>query len=198
MAERLATWEARSAWRGVLAAPPQISETHGVTVKTRDNIGLATIIARGGQEDRLQATLATSYAVDLPARPVLAHGRGLDLVWAGPAQWLAVSDDRAIAARLAGELAGIAAVSDQSDGRAALRLSGPKLRDTLAKGCPIDLHPRAFRPGDTAITAIAHIGVQFWQVDEASTFDILVARSMAGSFWTWFSAAASEFGIEVR
>lgn len=198
MVERLATWEAQSAWRDLPAKPPERQKLHSVTVKPRDNLGLATVIARRGQEDALCARLASTYATDLPARPILAHGRGLDLVWSGPAQWLAVSDDRAIAALLGGELAGMAAVSDQTDGRAVLRLSGPKLRDALAKGCPIDLHPRAFRTGDTAITAIAHIGVQFWQVDEAPTFDMLVARSMAGSFWSWFSAAAAEFGIEIR
>jgi sarcosine oxidase subunit gamma len=97
-----------------------------------------------------------------------------------------------------GRLDGLASLSDQSDARAVLRLSGPKLRETLAKGCAVDLHARAFRPGDTAITAIAHIGVQLWQVDEGPTFDILVARSMAGSFWRWFSASAAEFGLELR
>jgi sarcosine oxidase subunit gamma len=122
----------------------------------------------------------------------------LDLIWAGPQQWLAISEDRAAPERLARALEGLAAVSDQSDGRAVLRLSGPKLRDTMAKGCPVDLHPRAFRPGDTALTAIAHIGVQLWQLDEAPTFEIAVFRSMAGSFWRWLSGSAAEFGLEVR
>jgi methylglutamate dehydrogenase subunit D len=30
-----------------------------------------------------------------------------------------------------------------------LRITSPRVRDALAKGVAIDLHPRAFRPGDT-------------------------------------------------
>jgi sarcosine oxidase subunit gamma len=169
----------------------------GVCVAPRDNLGLATVTARRDAGE-LRARLGALYGLEAPARPVVAHGRALDLAWAGPEQWLAVSTDRAMADRLAGELKGLAAVSDQSDGRAILRVSGPKLRETLAKGCPIDLHPRMFGPGDTAITAIAHMGVQLWQIDDAPTFDLLVARSMAGSFWRWLSASAGEFGLDLR
>jgi sarcosine oxidase subunit gamma len=155
------------------------------------------VITRRGQDSALRSRFA-ALGVDAPGHPVLACGRGFDLVWAGPQQWLAMSGDRAMPAHLAVELEGLASVSDQSDGRAVVRLSGPKLRETLAKGCAIDLHPRAFRPGHTAITAIAHIGVQLWQHDEEPTFDLLVARSMAGSFWGWLSASAAEFGLALR
>ena len=43
--------------------------------------------------------------------------------------------------------------SDQSDSRLVLRLSGPRVRDVLAKGVPVDLHPKAFKPGDVAMHA---------------------------------------------
>jgi sarcosine oxidase subunit gamma len=169
-----------------------------VSIMPRENLGLATVIARSGQVDGLRAKLVGLYGLEAPARPAVARGRALDLLWAGPEQWLAVSADRATADRLAGELKEVAAVCDQSDGRAVLRICGPKVRETLAKGCPLDLHPRAFRPGDTALTAIAHVGAQLWQVDDAPTFDLVVARSMAGSFWRWLSASAAEFGWDLR
>jgi len=89
-----------------------------------------------------------------------------------------------------------AAVSDQSDARLVLRLSGPKLRDVLAKGVPIDLHPNVFKPGDVATTLVAYIGVQLDRIDEAS-FQLTAPRSMAGSLWSWLSASAAEFGYEV-
>jgi sarcosine oxidase subunit gamma len=156
------------------------------------------VIASGTKTEQLRERFAALYGLEPPTRPAVAHGRALDLAWAGPEQWLAVSAERTVAERLAGELEGLAAVSDQSDGRAVLRLSGPKVREMLAKGCPVDLHPRAFRPGDTAITAIAHVGVQLWQVDDGPTFDLLVARSMAASFWRWLSVSSREFGFAAR
>jgi heterotetrameric sarcosine oxidase gamma subunit len=194
-----AGWLRQSAWAGLLPAgrtgcavgPP------GVTVSSRDDLGLATVIARTGALAELVRLLSASHGIDLPARPVVAGGRAFDLVWAGPEQWLAVSDDWSIARRLADELAGLASVADQSDARAVLRIGGPRARAVLAKGCPLDLHPRAFGPGDTAVTAIAHVGVQLWQLDDAPTYELAVPRSMAKSFWTWLSASAAEFGLAV-
>lgn len=194
-----AGWLRQSAWAGLLPAgrtgcavgPP------GVTVSPLDDLGLATVMARNGALAELARLLSASHGIDLPARPIVAAGGALSLVWAGPEQWLAVSHDRSIARRLADELAGLASVADQSDGRAVLRIGGPRARAALAKGCPLDLHPRAFGPGDTAVTAIAHVGVQLWQLDDAPTYELAVPRSMAKSFWTWLSASAAEFGLVV-
>jgi heterotetrameric sarcosine oxidase gamma subunit len=88
-------------------------------------------------------------------------------------------------------------VSDQSDARLVLRLSGPRVRDVLAKGLAIDLHPKAFKPGDVASTPIASIGVQIDMLDAAPTYQLTAPRSMAGSFWSWLSASAAEFGYDV-
>jgi sarcosine oxidase subunit gamma len=99
------------------------------------------------------------------------------------------------------ELAPHAAVTDQSDSRAALQLSGSHLRDALAKGVMIDLHPATFAVGDAAATSVAHIGIQLWRLPDATdgpVFEIMVARSLAGSFWSWFTASAAEFGCRVE
>jgi heterotetrameric sarcosine oxidase gamma subunit len=67
----------------------------------------------------------------------------------------------------------------------------------------IDLHPAAFPPGAAAMTSIAHIGVHLWRLDahandRDAVFDILIARSMAASFWSWATASAAEYGCGVR
>ncbi|MCX5495280.1 hypothetical protein OSH11_11225 [Kaistia dalseonensis] len=89
-----------------------------------------------------------------------------------------------------------AAISAQGDGRAVLRLSGPNVHDTLAKGLPIDLHESAFKPGDVAITQIAHIGVTIRQIDSSPTYEIILARSLSLSFWSWLVASSGEFGLD--
>jgi heterotetrameric sarcosine oxidase gamma subunit len=191
-----APWTGRSAWAGILPAGSGL-EAPGVTVRPRDGLGLATVIAGRGAMPELAVRLRELHGVALPDRPVVARGPALDFVWAGPDQWLAVSKaDPRVAARLAADCGPLAAVSDQSDGRAVLRIGGPRARAALAKGCPLDLHPRAFRPGDAALTAIGHVGVQLWQVDEGPAYDVAVFRSMARSFWTWLSSAAAEFGVD--
>jgi methylglutamate dehydrogenase subunit D len=78
-----------------------------------------------------------------------------------------------------------------------LRLTGPQARAVLAKGLPIDLHPRAFAPGSAATSTISLMGVQIWQVDDAPTYDLAFFRSVSASFWHWLTASAAEFGYEV-
>jgi sarcosine oxidase subunit gamma len=94
-------------------------------------------------------------------------------------------------------LAGLASIADQSDGRVVLRLSGDRARDVLAKGIPVDLHPRGFRTGDVASTVVAHIGVQIQQLDDRPTFQLIALRSFAGSLWSWLAKSAAEFGYEI-
>jgi methylglutamate dehydrogenase subunit D len=193
-------WSRRSAWAGLLPTGRigAAEGAPGVTAMPRDGLGLATVIARSGALAELRGVVMDLHGIAAPDRPVVVRGGAFDLVWAGPEQWLAVSDgDRQLAARLAREVGPLAAVSDQSDARAVLRIAGPSAREALAKGCPIDLHSRAFKPGDIAVTAIAHVGVQLWQRDEAPTYELAVPRSMAGSFWGWLSASAAEFGLAI-
>lgn len=171
------------------------ARTPGVRVVPRNNLGVASIIGRRDAPDLL-SELARRLGVEPPTTPRMVQGRDSDLIWSGAAHWLSVSATRDSVQSLAGMLTGVAAVADQSDARIVLRASGPNIRDVLAKGCLIDLHPRAFRPGDAALTSIAHIGVQLWAVD-AATFDLAVPRSMAASFWSWFRASAAEYGLEI-
>ncbi len=97
----------------------------------------------------------------------------------------------------ASSLGSLASISDQSDSRMVLRLSGARVRDALAKALPIDLHPRAFGPGRAAVTQAAHIGVVIWQRDAAPSFDLAVARSYAGSLVEWLIGASAEYGLDV-
>ena len=71
------------------------------------------------------------------------------------------------------------------------------MRDVLAKGVPVDLHPNVFKPGDVANTQIAYVGVQIDMLDGAPTYQLAAPRSMAGTFWSWLAASAAEFGYDV-
>jgi sarcosine oxidase subunit gamma len=92
-----------------------------------------------------------------------------------------------------------AAIMDVSDGRVAFRLAGPSARDVLAKGCPLDLHPRAFPPGSCAQSLLAKAAVLIHLLDDAPergpNFDVYVARSFAHYSWTWLEDAGREYGV---
>lgn len=201
MAEQLtSTWRSRGSWAGIAEAG-QLGESGapGVTAITLEGLGLATLIADPSSAG-LELTTKRLLGLELPRKPsaVLSDTHGL--VWSGPDQWMLVAQKRASFSDLLASLSADAAVSDQSHARAALRLSGKRIRELLAKGSMVDIHPTAFPVGAAALTSFAHVGVQFWRTDDGpdgAVFEILVARSMAGSFWSWFAASAAEFGCRV-
>ncbi|MGL4960275.1 MAG: sarcosine oxidase subunit gamma [Inquilinus sp.] len=189
----------RSAFTGLHGRSGRPEGEPGVTVRPRDDLALARVIARKGRADDLAAAVRSRYGLDLPSTPKRVEQGGLAVIWSGPGQWLAVAEDgRDLARELADAIGAFAAVSDQSDGLAVLRVSGPQARDALIKGVGLDLHPRAFGPGDAAVTVIAHVGAQLWQLDNRPSYEVAVYRSFAGSLWRWLEASAAEFGCAVE
>jgi len=186
-----------------LAGPGRYGKTGGepgIVIRERVGLGLATVACRKGQAEALRAEVASAYSVDLPGSSRVAQGSQVSFVGYGPGQWLAVSEslaNEALARDLAHRLQGLASISDQSGGRTVLRLSGPRARDVLAKGLPIDLDPRAFPLGSAATSVISLMGVQLWQIDDTRSYDLAVFRSLSASFWRWLTASAAEFGYEV-
>lgn len=170
----------------------------GVMLSERSGLSIAAIAARRGKVPAVAEAVNSAYGVELPMTARRVAEGDLAIVWAGPEKWLALAQGKGdLAASLAATLAGMAAVSDQGDGRCVLAVSGPRARDVLAKGLPIDLHPRVFRPGDTALTRAAHIDLQIWQLDDVPAYEIAVLRSFGRSFWRWLAASAAEYGYEV-
>jgi len=191
---------ARSPFKSV-AAPARISVSPGVIAQDRDGLGLATIILRRGQLEALARRIGELYDIELPRGRGRASAREVALLGLGPDSWLASNeiDGNDFAVSLRAALGPIASVSDQSDGYAVLRLSGSRVRETLAKLIPIDLHPRAFRAGDAASTVASHIGVTLWRLDDvpdgSSVFEIAMFRSLAVDFWHALAESAAEFGM---
>jgi heterotetrameric sarcosine oxidase gamma subunit len=179
------------------------SAGRGVVATDRDGLGLATVAARKGQVLALTQCVRERFGIVLPGGPYRRAEGGVAFAGTGPEIWLATKEmgGNDFAATLREEIGAMAAVSDQSDGYAVLRLTGAKLRDTLAKLVPIDVHSRAFKPGDVASTVASHIGATLWRLEDgrdgAPVFEIAVFRSLAGSFWHALSESAAEFGLVV-
>jgi sarcosine oxidase subunit gamma len=200
MVEIGSAWTARGAWTGIVAASAFGAIGDGVNVQLREGLGIASLIAHRAQEPALAHALQNRYGLELPTGPAAVSSANHTLIWAGPSQWLLLAKSYTGFARQCAGLAGLAALTDQSDGRAVLSLSGRMARKVLAKGCMVDLHPRAFPVGMTALTGIAHIAIQLWRSEDdidGAVYAIMVPRSMAASFRSWLSASAAEFGCSV-
>jgi sarcosine oxidase subunit gamma len=168
----------------------------GVTIAERRGLSLVQVIARRGRDravaDRLGLDPAPGLASALPAGAAL---------WLAPGSWMVIAagcEEGALLRDLRAQLQDLAAVADQSQGRAVLRLTGPRTRDVLAKGCRLDLHPRAFRARSCASTVMAQISVTLHQIDEHPTYDLYVPAGYALDFLAWLRAAAAEFGYRIE
>jgi sarcosine oxidase subunit gamma len=137
--------------------------------------------------------------VDLPTTPntwvPAGSGRA---VWLGPDEWLLTSttetpeqlESRVRTAVL--PLGGSA--TDVSAQRIGLRLTGSRVRDVLAKGCSIDLHPRVFGRGSSAQTSLGQAGVVLLALSDAGDDHVVLVRSsFAGYLADWLLDAALEF-----
>ncbi len=182
---------------GMSVAPPTNPD---VIASDRDGLGFAMVLARKNKGAALSQRIREYFHIELPQGPHRTSAGDLALAGTGPGAWLATRDrgGNAFALSLMEAIGDLACVSDQSDGYAVLRIGGPKVRETLAKMFSIDLHPRAFKPGDVAVTVAAHIGATIWRLEDsdgAAAFEVAVFRSLAAGFWHALADSAAEFGF---
>jgi sarcosine oxidase, subunit gamma len=220
------------AWSAAFASLP---ESVGITVQPF----VATVDVRLGTVD---STTVELLGVDLQTVPntwVPTDGSGRsghdapdqggvrpvpDLaVWLGPDEWLLTSTAEApeeLEARVRAAVVPLGgSAANVSAQRIILRLTGERVRDVLAKGCAIDLHPRVFgcdrsgydastprsarggRPapyqGSSAQTTLGRAGVVLLALGDAGDdYLVFVRSSFAGYLADWLLDAALEFTVE--
>ncbi len=139
----------------------------------------------------------------LPVEPnTISEGDGNQAMWLGPDEWLITTppdEGRFVADRLAEALDGVhSSVTDISGGQTLINLFGERARDVLAKGCSLDLHPRAFGEGRCAQTLVSGANVILIWAGPEPSFDLIVRRSFADYLALWLHDAALEYGVAVE
>jgi methylglutamate dehydrogenase subunit D len=177
----------------------------GIALTELRDFSLVQVMARRGLWAETAKAAKKLFKVDAPERPSAAFGKTASLVWSGPDQFMVLTAGSGTAdplAPLKAEFAGAASLSDQSDGRSLIRVSGVLARDALAKLSSLDLHDTIFPVGSAAATSIDHTGVNLWRapdgLDGNPVFLLLVFSSFADSLWHTLVDAAAEYGIEAN
>jgi heterotetrameric sarcosine oxidase gamma subunit len=173
--------------------------TQGLVMREIRDVGLANVLMRKGARTALVAAVRECFGIDLPLAPRRVGKDGVAFVATGPGQWLVTAQGSGhgdMEHRLAG-LKGQAAIIDQSDARALVRIAGPKARETLLKCVAIDLDSAAFATGDAAVTVMAHMGAALWQVSDEPCYEIAVFRSFAESFFGVLTSSAGQYGYRI-
>lgn len=113
-----------------------------------------------------------------------------------PERWLLLCARAAPGARARswqGACEGSTAVVELSAALTAYHVTGAAVRETLSRGCRLDLDPRVFPAGSAAATLVAQVPLIIGAL--ASGVLLLTPASTARHFREWLVAAARPFGL---
>lgn len=191
--EQLTLGERRSPLSGFQAGSPE-------RVQLAEVPFLSMVNLRVDPAGPAAARVASVLGAGLPTEPntVVSPGE-YAVLWLGPDEWLVVGPDTGVRgpASLVSSLREAldgerGSAVDLSANRTTVEVSGPRARDVLENGCPLDLHPRVFYPGRCAQTVLARTQVVLWQTGPQPSYRLLVRCSFADYLAAWLTDAARE------
>lgn len=152
------------------------------------------------QDQHFASAVQEVLGVALPEAPNRWSGdEQRAILWLGPDEWLIISPEGEapdIESRLR-EAAGDdpwLSVVDLSHNYTGFTLTGRAAHEVLAKGCPLDLHPRRFHRGHCAQTLLARIHVLLRSAGIEHRIEIWVRNSFARYAAAWLIDAMAEYG----
>ncbi|MCF6232106.1 MAG: sarcosine oxidase subunit gamma [Rhodobacteraceae bacterium] len=145
-----------------------------LTVTEQPFAAITSISPYKSREKDLSAALKAAHGLAFPAPGRSSAKAGARAIWFSQGQALLIGPDPDTG------LGELAALTDQSDAWAVVRLEGGGAVDVLARLMPLDLRPAVFKRGHTARTELAHMLASLTKVGDKS-FQIMVFRSMARS-----------------
>lgn len=200
------TWTASSPLQHATTPGRRGAAVHqpGIVLSEVRDFSLVLVFARRGQGPAVAKAAEARFGVDAPSTPQAVAGKSTTLIWSGADQFYALfasSEGQSPVEALRDSFAGKASLSDQSDGRALIRISGPSARKMLAKLSSLDLDDTVFPVCAAAATSIDHTGVNLWRdanaADGSPVFNVLVFTSFADSIWNTILDSSAEYGVEV-
>jgi heterotetrameric sarcosine oxidase gamma subunit len=142
----------------------------GVTLTEVRPEAITSVAPLAGQGATVSRALEKAARAAFPA-PGRWTGGDIRIVWTGPDQAMVLGP------RVAPEGA---AVTDQSDAWAVMRLEGEGAEAVLARLVPVDVRIGPFPPGHAARTMLHHMTCTLMRVGDRA-FEIMVFRSMAAT-----------------
>ncbi len=150
----------------------------GAEVAACEVAGITSVEPFKGKQDTVSTALKTACGVDLPDVGSSKESASHKIVWAQLNQWYVFGPSLTLKD---------AATTDQSDGWAGLRLTGPRAFEVLSRLAPIDL--RDLTRGRVVRTECAHRMALI--IAGQDGYDIWVMRSLARDFLRHLKEAMS-------
>lgn len=183
-----------------MAAKMSAASSSSVTLSTVTELGQINLRCDGSNGVLLQ-NIRKTLGIALPQKPNTSHtNRHLTTLWLGPDEWLILCPLRDVE-QFVETLAKTctnrhAAITDVSDNRTILALTGPQARQVLQKGCTLDLHPSKWQPEDCAQTLYMRSQIILQMRDDAPAFWLFVRPSFGAYLAQSLIEAMAQFSNE--
>ena len=120
------------------------------------------------------------------------------ILWVGPDTWLIISKDKKLIEDIHNTFnENDFAVTDISQSRAVIEISGSKSKDVLKKGSPLNFNNDMFKPNNCANTTYNGINIIIDFISEKpDCFNLFALRSFGGSFYHSITDSCLEYGYE--
>lgn len=165
-----------------------------IQISQRTGLSIIQIAAFSKTAEQCVKILDQQYGIKVPAAPCRAEK---NLLWVGSKRWWLVQPEtEADLAKVKQDFDAAAAITEHSQGRVVLRLSGQSVRDLLSKGSKVDFYSPVVTKNWCRPLPLDHFDVVLHCLAKDQV-DVYVNRSFALSFWEWLIDAAAEFGGEV-
>jgi sarcosine oxidase subunit gamma len=152
------------------------------------------INVRGDPADKaFLSAIGTTCQLALPLEANTCDGDDPRVFWLGPDEWLLQhrGDGSALFESLRTEILDTtASLTDLSDAYVSFLVSGDGVRELLAKGCTLDLHPGSFTGNACAQTLLARADVLLAAMPADTSLQLLVRRTFAEYLASWLGHAA--------
>jgi len=188
------------------ALPGRAADTHANQDGGKPGLVIEELVHLGklnirGTADILPGITAQTGCQSLPETNQFVTTGERHLAWLGPDEYLLLCEagrEEDILGRLLLDFDTLhAAATNVTDSLCALDIRGSAVRQVLAKGCALDLHPRVFTTGQSAQTYLSHAAVTLLATD-ANRFLLVCRTSFASYVVDWLEDAGLEFGTSFR
>lgn len=177
----------------------ELGEAKGSAPQIREIpfLGYLTLRGKSANTAFLAAVLKV-LGCEPPIEPnTLVESGDTRVYWLGPDEWLVITPTGAqgqVQAELQKALDGVfSSVVDNSSGFTLVEVTGENAGALLATDCPLDLHPRVFKPGQCAQTRLAKAGMTIAPRRNGEGFEVIMRRSFADYLLLWMQDAAVAF-----
>jgi sarcosine oxidase subunit gamma len=152
------------------------------------------VALRGLPDDRGFFDAVASVLGVSPPEPNVAVLGPVSVFWLQPTSWLVECDPddaETLTARLRDAVGSRGTAVEVSDTRITYALRGPDAVGLLNKGCSLDLHPRVFPVGRSALCAFAQLHALLVKTHDSPVFHLTIQRAARAHFEAWLAAAVT-------